>query len=228
MSQPSIVIVDYGLGNLFSVRTALERVGASGPIVSNQKTAIERADRLILPGVGAFGDGMSNLRELGLVDTIKGYASSGRPVLGVCLGMQLIMSESEEFGHHDGLDLLPGKVRLLQPGPDHRLKIPHIGWNSLHAANGNTGARQQWEESILSGVPNGSFMYFVHSYVVAPDDPSVAVSLTRYGDTEYCSVFQCGNIAGAQFHPELSGEVGLRIYRNFALGNGPVTTGAGI
>jgi glutamine amidotransferase len=211
--------VDYGLGNLFSVQRALHRVGSPNPIISNQKGDVESAGYLILPGVGAFGDGMNNLRRLGLVPIINDYAASGRPLLGVCLGMQLIMTESEEFGHHKGLDLLPGRVRLLRPGSDRRFKVPHIGWNSLLPPHREVDPEQAWQGTILSEIPNDSFMYFVHSYVVAPDDPAINIASTRYGEDEYCSVLKSGNITAAQFHPELSGEDGLSIYRSFLNNN---------
>lgn len=213
--MPSICIVDYGLGNLFSVQRALERVGASDAFISDQKSDIQNADRLILPGVGAFKDGMRKLHSLGLVSVIQEYAATGKPVLGVCLGMQLLMSNSEEFGLHDGLDLLSGKVRQLAPGQDRRFKVPHIGWNSLHGSFGGSDNEQQWQGTILKDVSAGSFMYFVHSFVVEPDDQEIVTALTQYGQDEYCSVLNSGNITGAQFHPELSGEDGLSLYRNF-------------
>jgi len=194
-------------------------VDSAGSIISNKKSDIDSADRLILPGVGAFRDGMNNLNELGLVATIRDFAASGKPVLGVCLGMQLLMSESEEFGRHDGLDLLQGRVRMLNPGEDRRFKIPHIGWNSLHGGEVGSGSEHQWQDTVLRDVAVGSSMYFVHSFVVQPDDPSVITARTRYGEDEYCSVLKSGNITGAQFHPELSGEDGLSLYRNFIHGN---------
>ena len=219
MTTSTVVIVDYGLGNLFSVQRALNRVGSPNPMISNQKDDIDSADYLILPGVGAFGDGMDNLRRLGLVPVINGYAASGRPLLGVCLGMQLIMTESEEFGHHTGLDLLPGRVRMLQVGSDRRLKVPHIGWNSLLPSKKEANPEHVWQGTILSEIPSDSSMYFVHSYVVAPDDPDISIASTQYGDDEYCSVLKSGNITAAQFHPELSGEDGLSIYRTFLHNN---------
>jgi len=215
LNTRSICIVDYGLGNLFSVQRALERVGATNTIISDQQSQIQKADRLILPGVGAFRDGMENLHTLGLVPTIKEFAASGKPILGVCLGMQLLMSESEEFGRHKGLDLLPGRVRLLNPGEDRRFKVPHIGWNSLHGGYDETGTESQWQQTILKDVANGSSMYFVHSFVVEPEDKAIVTAFTQYGDDEYCSVLKSGNITAAQFHPELSGEDGLSLYRNF-------------
>ena len=219
MSGPSIVIVDYGLGNLFSVERALRKVGASNIKLSFENSDIERAGKLVVPGVGAFGDGMRNLRERGIVSALQAYARSGRPVLGVCLGMQLIMSQSEEFGLHEGLDLIPGKVRRLDSNRDERLKIPHIGWNSLHGSHGPAKGDGLWQGTLLEGIDEGSSMYFIHSYVVVPDDPDVPIAVTKYGNDTYCSVFRRDNITGAQFHPELSGEDGLHIYHNFVHGN---------
>lgn len=215
MSSPTVVVVDYGLGNLFSVQRALEKVGDCQTTISNDSDVVLNADRLLLPGVGAFGDGMDGLRSRNLVPVIKEFASSGRPVLGVCLGMQLIMSQSEEFGHNTGLDLLPGKVELLKPGEEPSYKIPHIGWNELYVPDGYSNGPQKWNNSLLGGNPIGASMYFVHSYAVVPDDPSMTVAVTRYGNAEYCSVIEHNNVTGAQFHPELSGEAGLNIYWNF-------------
>ena len=218
MSGHSVVIVDYGLGNIFSVQRALTKVGASDVSISHDKQVIEKADRLVLPGVGAFGDGMKGLEERDLIPSIHDYAKSGRPILGVCLGMQLIMSHSEEFGTHAGLDLLSGKVRLLEPGKDGRFKVPHIGWDPLESGDGLTSTVGAWDDTLLKSVEEGSFMYFVHSYVVEPSDPKIQIASTRYGDDRYCSAFRKDNISGVQFHPELSGSDGLSIYRSFING----------
>lgn len=215
MSADSVVIIDYGLGNLFSVQLALRKVGASNVTISHDKQVIKNAGRLILPGVGAFGDGMKSLEERELIPVIHEYANSGRPILGVCLGMQLIMSRSEEFGIHPGLDLLSGNVRQMNPGPNGRFKVPHIGWNSLDSVEGSAPPGAAWDGTLLGSVPEGSFMYFVHSYVVEPTDSAVRIAATSYGDDSYCSVFKKDNISGVQFHPELSGEDGLKIYRSF-------------
>ncbi|MCL0053824.1 imidazole glycerol phosphate synthase subunit HisH [Dehalococcoidia bacterium] len=221
MKQSSVVVVDYGLGNLFNVRRALEKIGVSDTVISDDKKAIENAKGLILPGVGAFGDGMNNLRERGMVPVIQEYAQSGRPILGVCLGMQLIMSTSEEFGIHQGLDLVAGRVRRLQPSGDGPNKVPHIGWNSLHVygEQGGPESQSQWGDSVLCDIKKGAYMYFVHSFVVDPEDPDVPVATTHYANDVFCSVLKQGNITGVQFHPELSGETGLNIYRKFMEGH---------
>lgn len=215
MSAPSVVIVDYGVGNLFSVERALKKIGSSRVVISNDRSVILDADRLVLPGVGAFGDGMRNLAELGLVSAIADYAASGRPVLGVCLGMQLLMSVSEEFGTHEGLDLVPGRVTQLQPPADLHFKVPQIGWNSLNLPNGQAVQQDPWKETVLRDLEEGSFMYFLHSYIVVPDDPGVCTAMTAYGHDRFCSVLRQGNISGVQFHPERSAENGLSIYRSF-------------
>jgi glutamine amidotransferase len=219
VSEDSVVIIDYGLGNLFSVERALTKAGASNVSISHEKQVIAKADRLVLPGVGAFGDGMQSLDERQLIPIINEYASSGRPILGVCLGMQLIMSQSEEFGIHNGLDLVSGRARRLEPGADAHFKVPHIGWNSLQS-NGETPSNGGvWNNTILQAVEEGSHMYFVHSYVVVPSDSEVQIATTRYGEDSYCSVLRKDNISGVQFHPELSGEDGLSVYQSFLNNN---------
>ena len=215
MSGDSVVIIDYGLGNLFSVQQALTKAGAPDVTISDDKRVIGNADRLVLPGVGAFGDGMKYLEERQLIPAIHDFANSGRPILGVCLGMQLIMSRSEEFGIHAGLDLLSGNVRQMVPGTKARFKVPHIGWNSLQAGGAPTREETPWSGTLLGSLEEGSFMYFVHSYVVEPTDPAVQIATTHYGEDSYCSVFKKDNISGVQFHPELSGDDGLSIYRSF-------------
>lgn len=215
MNGESVVIIDYGLGNLFSVQQALTKAGAPNVTISSDKQTIKNADRLLLPGVGAFGDGMKNLEERKLIPAIHDFANSGRPILGVCLGMQLIMSQSEEFGIHAGLDLISGNVRQMRPGEKTRFKVPHIGWNSLQSGDAPGNDDSAWSGTLLGSLDEGSFMYFIHSYVVEPTDPAVQIATTRYGEDSYCSVFKKDNISGVQFHPELSGDDGLSIYRGF-------------
>jgi len=212
MSSGQTVIVDYKLGNLFSVERALHKVGAVNTLISNDSEAIENADRLILPGVGAFGDGMNNLKELGIINSIKTYAASGRPLLGVCLGMQMLMSESDEFGRNEGLGLVSGNVVTLEQNEDNRIKVPHIGWNTLSPV-------ESWSGSILRDLEDETYMYFLHSYVTVPDDPKIILATTTYGKNTYCSVFKKDNLTGVQFHPERSGKDGLDIYERFANDN---------
>lgn len=200
-----IAIVDYGVGNLRSVQKALERVGATA-VVTADPAMLDAAQGIVLPGVGAFGDGMDQLRARHLVEPVLRQVEEGKPLLGICLGMQLLFEESEEMGLHQGLGLLPGRVVRF---PEGDLKVPHIGWNQLHL----TAARPEME--ILSGIREGAHAYFVHSYYVAPAEPADVLAVTDYG-LEFASVVGRGQIYGAQFHPEKSQDVGLRLLENFA------------
>jgi glutamine amidotransferase len=200
-----IVIVDYGVGNLRSVQKALERVGATAVVTSNPAT-LDTAQGVVLPGVGAFGDGMDNLRARRLVDPILRQVENGKPLLGICLGMQLLFEESEEMGNHQGLGLLPGRVVRF---PDAELKVPHIGWNQLRMA------APRPEMALLEGMKDGAYAYFVHSYYPVPAEPGDLLAMTEYG-LEFASVVGRGRIWGAQFHPEKSQDVGLQLLRNYA------------
>jgi glutamine amidotransferase len=207
-------IVDFGLGNLFSVRQACEHVGMTASITPDAEQ-VANADLVILPGVGAYKDAMDTLRNLGLVSVLRDYAESGRPLIGICLGMQLMMSVSHEFGTHEGLDLIQGEVLRFQPHDlpnDRRLKVPQVGWNTITPAQEDTS----WPGTYLEGLEPDTHMYFVHSYYVVPQDESVTLSKTTYGNTEFCSSLQRGNVFACQFHPERSGREGLRMYANFA------------
>jgi len=199
MSQGIIAIVDYGMGNLHSVSKAVERLGYEA-LVTSDREAILGASGVILPGVGAFGDAMEQLRRTELDAAVKAYAATGRPLLGICLGMQLLFSESEEHGRHRGLDLLPGSVRRLDVG----LKIPHMGWNRL---------RPEREDPILEGIGDG-YAYFVHSYHVIPGRREDVLATTDYGTT-VTAVVGRGRLYGMQFHPEKSGADGMRLLGNF-------------
>jgi glutamine amidotransferase len=203
-----IAIVDYGLGNLFSVKHALNAVGAQAEVTSSCDDVM-KADAVVLPGVGAFGDAMDSLKKMGLTGALKDFVSTGRPVIGICLGMQLLMSESFEFGRHEGLGFISGKVvRFEDPKDgDDILKVPEVGWNRIKVLEGRG-------EQVYEGVKDGSYMYFVHSYYVVPEDAAVAMTVSRYGNMEFCSSVRNGNIIAFQFHPERSGKDGLAIYRN--------------
>lgn len=211
--KASVAIVDYHLGNLYSVRRACEVAGLQAAITSS-RTEIEKADAVILPGVGAFGDAMAALRELGLVELLRNIAQSGKWLVGICLGQQLLMSESHEFGLHEGLDIIPGTVRRFEnPRENGRaLKIPQVGWNRIFETK--PGA---WRgQPVMEGIASGEFMYFVHSYHVQPENPSVWLSSSHYGQIEFCSSLISGNVVAFQFHPERSGRMGLHIYHNLA------------
>ena len=196
-----IAIVDYGMGNLRSVEKAVQRVGGRAAI-SAEPDAVQEADAVILPGVGAFGDAMQNLRDRQLVDALVNHIQSGKPFLGICLGMHLLFEEGQEMGRHAGLGVLPGKVVRFPAGG---LKVPHVGWNQLQILR---------PSPLLAGVADGSYTYFVHSYRVVPKEESVVIATTDYG-LPYASVVGQGNLLGVQFHPEKSQEIGLRILANF-------------
>ena len=221
MTRPRAVIVDYGMGNLFSARQAAERAGLDA-VISAAREEVLAADAVVLPGMGAFGDAMAALRELALVEALQSVAVSGRPIMGVCLGMQLLMTRSFEFGEHEGLGLVPGEVRRLsQPlGMDgRRLKVPHVGWNRIHRPLSHgavSGSSNRWIGTPLEELSDGEYMYFVHSYHVTPADSHHVLSVSRFGDVEFCSTLIEDNIFGTQFHPERSGPEGLKIYENFA------------
>ena len=207
-----VTVVDYGVGNLYSVQRALEFCGATRVLVSSSPIDLEDADRVILPGVGAFADGMQGLRNYGLVRAILDYAASGRPLMGICLGMQMLATLSEEFGLHKGLNLIPGRV---VPIPHQRVdgglrKIPFMGWAKLNAASD-----ARWTDSLLSGLPVNGSVYLVHSFHVQPDSSE---NLLATYDFEGCAVtaaIKIGNVTGLQFHPEKSGDLGLNILTKF-------------
>ncbi|ADG06848.1 imidazole glycerol phosphate synthase subunit HisH [Kyrpidia tusciae] len=197
-----IAVIDYGMGNLHSVAKGFAKVGVEARVTSDPRAVVE-ADGVVLPGVGAFGDAMFNLRHLGMLDAIRRVVKEGRPLLGICLGMQLLFSESEEHGRHVGLHLIPGKVRRFQGD----FKIPHMGWNDLTI--------RRPDHPLVDGVKNGDFVYFVHSYYADPQDPGVVVADTDY-HVRVPAIVAKDHVMGMQFHPEKSSDIGLRMLRNFA------------
>ncbi|HBG47509.1 MAG TPA: imidazole glycerol phosphate synthase subunit HisH [Deltaproteobacteria bacterium] len=211
INRPKVAIVDFGLGNLFSVKLACETAGLDHEI-TNDRRVIERSDAMILPGVGAFGEAMATLESHGLVTCIMDFIASGRAFLGICLGMQLLMSESEEFGRHKGIGFIDGRVvRFNNLNGEELVKVPQIGWNRIFSEG------QRWEETHLNGIPDGAYMYFVHSYYAIPSDPRNVLSVTDYGGRRYCSGVSKDNVTAFQFHPEKSGVQGIKIYTNWAL-----------
>jgi len=194
-----LVVIDYESGNLRSVAKALESIGVS-PIVTGDASQISSADAVVLPGVGSGPAAMDALRQRNLVEPIREYVASGRPFLGVCLGLQLLLDRTEEGGA-DCLGTVAGRVRRLPDG----LKVPHMGWNSV---------RFKWEHPVFKGIPQDSHFYFVHSYYAAPDDETWVAGTTDYG-ASFCSIYAKDNVVATQFHPEKSGRMGLRIYQNF-------------
>jgi glutamine amidotransferase len=207
-----IIIVDYKLGNLFSVNRALIEIGLN-PIISSSPEDIENADALILPGVGAFNNAMINLNELKLTEPIKQFVNSGKPFFGICLGLQLLFTESEEFQNTQGLNIISGKVLKFsnQNTNKERLKVPQIGWNQIIRSS-----ERNWENTPLSGISENENMYFVHSYYVSPVESNVSLSFSEYGGYTYTSSVLKENIFACQFHPEKSSKEGLKIYNNWA------------
>lgn len=208
----SVSIIDYGVGNLLSVARAFNYFGAEVNFVQNPEEILT-ADRLILPGVGAFSDGMKGLQETGLVDSLKEFTRSGKPFMGICLGMQMMLTQSFEFGTHPGLDMIEGEVLPIpKEGVDGKPhKIPHIGWNELKT----TSEGAPWENTILKGLDEKSSVYFVHSFMVVSKNPSQHLAETLYNGHPICAVIQNENVYGCQFHPEKSGKTGLKIIENF-------------
>ena len=210
-SKKKVAIVDYKLGNLFSVKQACVFLGMEAEITTD-KDLLSKADFLILPGVGAFGEAMHNLNSLDLVSPIHDYIASGRPFMGVCLGLQLLFSESEEFGSTRGLNLIPGVIKKFKTSDldGNVLKVPQIEWNKIY----ETGANK-WKDSPLVSCKSGDYMYFVHSYYVQPESGDSILSNTTYGGFSYCSSIINENIFACQFHPEKSGLHGVEIYKNW-------------
>jgi glutamine amidotransferase len=195
-----IAVVDYGAGNLHSVTNAITKLGYQSKTTSHPDEVFD-AQAVILPGVGAAADTMENLRAKGLVDPICQLITEGRPFFGVCIGLQILLTGTEEGGWHECLNVIPGRVRKLP----HGLKIPHMGWNQV---------KQRLHHPIFEGIPDEADFYFVHSYYAEPDDKSLIAAETDYG-IPICSVLARGNLVATQFHPEKSGELGLRMYHNF-------------
>ncbi len=195
-----IAIIDYGMGNLRSVAKGFEKMGVTARVTDNPKI-VDDAQGVVLPGVGAFSDAMSNLRQRGMEEAIHLAVEKGKPFLGICLGLQLLFESSEEWGTSEGLAVFPGRVRRLPPG----LKVPHMGWNTIKVQN---------PCPLFTGTPENAAFYFVHSYYVEPAEPSLSACTTDYG-IEFTSVAARDNVFGIQFHPEKSSALGLRILQKF-------------
>jgi glutamine amidotransferase len=202
--KKQVAVIDYGMGNLFSVRRACEFVGLE-PFITSNAGSLKDAAAVILPGVGAFGDAMTKLKQLGLISPIKENIEKGKPFLGICLGFQLLMTKSEEFGENYGLNVFPGRVVRFNKG-----KVPQVGWNRIYAKKADP-----WKDTMLEGTAPGAEMYFVHSYYVVPKEQDLILSYTTYEGVEYCSSIQKDHVFACQFHPEKSAARGLKIYENF-------------
>ena len=203
-----IVVLDYGIGNVKSILNSFVNQGVN-PILSRDKDVILDADGLILPGVGAFSHGMKNLRKYDLINVIKQYVQTDKPLLAICLGMQMLLEESEEFGINKGIGLIKGKVIKLPVEKSFKVKLPHISWNTIEPKS------IHWSNTILNNVEIGSDMYFVHRFVAKPDNENEILSTTKYSNVEFCSSLKKKNIYGCQFHPEKSGKAGLLLIHNF-------------
>ncbi len=202
MNNKRVVVLDYGAGNLRSVVRAVEHAGFT-PDVASDPRALDDADAVVMPGVGAAADTMRNLEEGGFVEPLRAYIQAQRPFLGVCMGLQALLTTSEEGGSHACLDIVPGEVRRIER--TNGQKVPHMGWNEV---------TQVREHPIFDDIPDGSYFYFVHSYYPDPEDESLVVGKTTYG-VEFASVIARDGLVATQFHPEKSGKVGLQLYRNF-------------
>ncbi len=205
-----IAIIDYSLGNLFSVQQAFKQCEAE-TFVTDDPEQILNADAIVLPGVGAFAEAMDKLTQYKLDIAIKDSINQGKPFLGICLGMQLLFSQSEEFGATNGLGIIEGEIKKFKSiSPELKLHVPQVGWNTI-----NYSQRSTWKDTILDGIPEGEYMYFVHSYYAVPKLIENSLCTTTYGGIDYCSAVIKNNVTATQFHPEKSSEKGLLIYKNW-------------
>ncbi|MDP3792389.1 MAG: imidazole glycerol phosphate synthase subunit HisH [bacterium] len=215
-NNKKIAIIDYGVGNLYSLKKALDSFD-NNVFITEDENKIYSADAVILPGVGSFEAGVEGLRVRNLVGLVKKFALTGKPMLGICLGAQLMLDKGYEFGTFNGLGIIPGKVVKFPKLKKER--IPHIGWNEIY--NGRARSKEQrtkaieWKNTILDSVKENSDVYFVHSYILQPSKKENILALANYGDYEFCSAIRKNNIYGCQFHPEKSGKIGLKIIENF-------------
>ncbi len=208
-----VTVLDYGIGNVFSICNAFLQCGARIDLTGDCRK-VRTADRLVLPGVGAFKDGMDNLRNAGLDEDIRAFTDTGRPLLGICLGMQMLMTVSEEFGICDGLDLISGRVAGIPAEGKNNVphKIPHIGWNSIFPVTRDVN---QWPSGVLENLEPRSMVYFVHSFHAVPMDRSHILAICDYNGVEVIAAVRKNNVFGCQFHPEKSGKTGLKIFKKF-------------
>jgi glutamine amidotransferase len=208
-----VVLVDYGMANLLNVARALSHCGATVKITENPAD-VERATRLVVPGVGAFQDSIEEVKRRGFVDAIRRYVETGRPFLGICVGMQILFDVSEEFGEHAGLGILPGRVRAVpaETATGEKQRVPHIGWSHLHAPESG----RAWDRTLLQPFEGQQpAVYFVHSFAPVPDEDRDRLADCLYGGRRICAAVQRGNIMATQFHPERSGKAGLTLLKHF-------------
>ena len=209
MNNKQIVILDYGLGNVKSMKNALEQFNCKAKL-SNDYEEILESSGLIIPGVGAFAAGMERLQSYNLISAISDFSLTDKPIMGICLGMQMLFTESEEFGYTKGLDLIKGKVKCMIPKIKEESKLPHISWNNL-----SEPSEKKWNGTLLNGIKPSSEFYFVHTYAAEPDEKSEILSLTNYSGQSFCSSVKKKNIYGFQFRPEKSSLDGLQLIQNF-------------
>lgn len=207
--KKNVVILDYGIGNVKSIANALVEIGAE-PVLSSDENIIMGAEALILPGVGAFQKGMLNLIEANLVHVIHEYVAKGKPLLGICLGMQMLLEESDEFGITKGLGLIPGKVQKLNLGEGSLEKLPHVSWNEIKEPQIG-----RWSKSLLESTELNTDVYFVHSFVAVPSQREHILAVANYGNIDFCAAVNKDNVTGVQFHPEKSGKLGLKMLSQF-------------
>jgi len=207
-----VILVDYGVGNLLSVARALEACGAN-VVLTDNRSKIAAADRIVLPGVGAIGDCLNELRRRDLIEPVLEFAHSGRPMLGICVGMQVLLEVGEEFGEHTAFGLIKGRVKAIPAttSQGERHKIPHIGWTSIAPPQ----SRESWKGTVLEKIEPGSTCYFVHSYTAVCDDPDNLLAVSDYNGRQVTAAVQTGRVFGVQFHPEKSGKTGLQIISTF-------------
>lgn len=205
--NPKISIIDYGVGNLYSLTKAV-KLFTDKVLVTEEEKELLSSDAIILPGVGSFESGMSGLELRKLIEPINSFFRSDKPILGICLGAQILLSKGYEFGEFKGLDFIKGEVIKFPTIKNAR--VPHIGWNSINPPDGSS-----WDNTILKNINGGSSVYFVHSYILKPENQNDILAVTSYGDMKFCSAVKKGNVYGCQFHPEKSGKIGLGILENF-------------
>ena len=209
----SVTVVDYGMGNIASIERAFHTLSVKVIITSDPELVL-KADRIVIPGVGAFGDSINELKNRNLIEAIKIFVSKGNPLLGICLGMQILFEESEELGIHNGLGLVQGQVKVI---PKNQIsisnnsirKIPHIGWNSIYNEEG------KWNKKIFNGISENNFFYFIHSYMCIVKESNITLAITDYDGCKITAAIESGNILGLQFHPEKSASLGIKILDNF-------------
>lgn len=206
-----VLVIDYGIGNIFNVIRAVKYLGFDCKL-SSKADEIDHADSIILPGDGAFGDTTKEISKRNLIKPIINHAARNKPLLGICVGMQILSTYSKEFGYHKGLNLIPGKVIKFNvlKNPKHKYKIPHLGWNNIQRPE-----NKSWNNTIFYGIRNKDCVYFIHSYVFIPKKTANILAFTEYAGQTYASAVQQGNVIGCQFHPEKSGKTGLKIISNF-------------